>query len=123
MASLLSGAVFGAATVAAGVYSPSVIINQFKFDDWHMLQTFLGATASSAVIYKIAERLGYVNVKPRSSSPVGLFGQYDGNVIGGFLLGTDRALCPWRSASWWHRMDGIPRKSSQGTKGEGRSQA
>ncbi|KAF4471506.1 hypothetical protein FALBO_1572 [Fusarium albosuccineum] len=97
MASLLSGAVFGAATVAAGVYSPSVIINQFKFEDWHMLQTFLGATASSAVIYKIAERLGYVNVKPRSSSPVGLFGQYDGNIIGGFLLGTGMALsgsCP-----------------------------
>lgn len=47
MATLLSGAVFGAATVVAGVYSPSVIISQFKFEDWHMLQTFLGATASS----------------------------------------------------------------------------
>jgi hypothetical protein len=48
MASLISGAVFGAATVVAGVYSPSVIINQFKFEEWHMLQTFLGAAATSA---------------------------------------------------------------------------
>ncbi|KAM5348035.1 hypothetical protein ACJ41O_007859 [Fusarium nematophilum] len=97
MASLLSGAVFGAATVVAGVYSPSVIINQFKFEDWHMLQTFLGATASSAIVYKITESLGFVNLKPRSSSPVGLFGQYDGNVLGGFLLGAGMALsgsCP-----------------------------
>lgn len=42
-------------------------------------------------------RLGYVSLKPRSSSPVGLFGQYDGNVIGGALLGVGMALsgsCP-----------------------------
>ncbi|KAF4973847.1 hypothetical protein FZEAL_9193 [Fusarium zealandicum] len=97
MTALLSGAVFGAATIVAGVYSPAVIINQFKFQDWHMLQTFIGATASSAAIYKIAERLGYVSLRPRSSSPVGLFGQYDGNVMGGFLLGAGMAIsgsCP-----------------------------
>ncbi|KPM44363.1 hypothetical protein AK830_g2195 [Neonectria ditissima] len=97
MATLLSGAVFGAATVAAGVAYPSVIISQFKFEDWHMLQTFLGATASSAVIYKIAESLGYVSLKPRSSSPIGLFSQYDGNIVGGALLGAGMAIsgsCP-----------------------------
>ncbi|UPK97552.1 hypothetical protein LCI18_008487 [Fusarium solani-melongenae] len=97
MASLISGAVFGAATVVAGVYSPSVIINQFKFEEWHMLQTFLGAAATSAVVSKILEGTGYVNLKPRSSSPIGLFGQYDGNVLGGFLLGAGMALsgsCP-----------------------------
>ncbi|KAF4334448.1 hypothetical protein FBEOM_11705 [Fusarium beomiforme] len=89
MAALLSGAVYGASTIAAGVYLPSTIINQFKFQDWHMLQTSLGAVASSAC--------GYVKLKPRSSSPIGLFGQYDGNVIGGFLLGAGMALsgsCP-----------------------------
>ncbi|KAJ4270075.1 hypothetical protein NW762_001748 [Fusarium torreyae] len=97
MAALFSGAVYGASIVAAGVYLPSTIINQFKFQDWHMLQTSLGAVASSAIIYKVAERLGYVNLKPRSSSPIGLFGQYDGNVLGGFLLGAGMALsgsCP-----------------------------
>ncbi|KAK7427412.1 hypothetical protein QQZ08_006018 [Neonectria magnoliae] len=97
MATLLSGAVFGAATVAAGVAYPSVIISQLKFEDWHMLQTFLGATASSAVIYNIAESLGYVSLKPRSSSPIGLFSQYDGNIIGGAVLGAGMAIsgsCP-----------------------------
>ncbi|QGI77369.1 hypothetical protein CEK25_004098 [Fusarium fujikuroi] len=97
MAALFSGAVYGASTIAAGVYLPSTIIDQFKFQDWHMLQTSLGAVASSAIIYKIAERYGYIKFKPRSSSPIGLFGQYDGNVIGGFLLGAGMALsgsCP-----------------------------
>jgi len=45
--SLLSGAAFGAALVAAGVYKPSVIISQVKFENYHMLQAFLAATASS----------------------------------------------------------------------------
>ncbi|KIL92761.1 hypothetical protein FAVG1_03941 [Fusarium avenaceum] len=97
MAALLSGAVYGASTVAAGVFLPSTIINQFKFQDWHMLQTSLGAVASSAIIYKVAEKYGYLKLKPRSSSPIGLFGQYDGNVLGGFLLGAGMALsgsCP-----------------------------
>ncbi|KAF7560530.1 hypothetical protein G7046_g3614 [Stylonectria norvegica] len=97
MASLLSGAAFGAALVAAGVYQPSTIISQFKFEDWHMFQVFLGATVSSAAIYKVAERLGYVTLQPRSSSPLGLFAKYDGNIIGGFLLGAGMALsgsCP-----------------------------
>lgn len=48
MASLLSGAAFGAALVAAGVYQPATIISQLKFQEWHMLQVFLTATASSA---------------------------------------------------------------------------
>ncbi|KAF5024725.1 hypothetical protein F66182_3209 [Fusarium sp. NRRL 66182] len=97
MAALLSGAVYGASIVTAGVYLPSTIINQFKFQDWHMLQTSLGAVASSAIIYKVAERFGYVTLKPRSSSPIGLFGQYDGNVVGGVFLGAGMALsgsCP-----------------------------
>ncbi|KAH7017304.1 hypothetical protein EDB80DRAFT_280574 [Ilyonectria destructans] len=97
MTTLLSGAVFGAATVAAGIVQPSTIISQFKFEDWHMLQTFLGATASSAVIYKVAESLNYVHLKPRASSPIGLFSQYDGNIIGGCMLGAGMAIsgsCP-----------------------------
>ncbi|KAH7160919.1 hypothetical protein EDB81DRAFT_839368 [Dactylonectria macrodidyma] len=97
MATLFSGAVFGASTVAAGIVQPSTIISQFKFEEFHMLQTFIGATASSAVIYKVAESLGYVSLKPRNSSPIGLFSQYDGNIIGGSLLGLGMAIsgsCP-----------------------------
>lgn len=44
---VLSGAAFGAALVAAGVYQPSVIIAQLKFENWHMVQAFLAAAASS----------------------------------------------------------------------------
>ncbi|PTD04541.1 hypothetical protein FCULG_00001646 [Fusarium culmorum] len=71
MVALLSGAVYGASTIAGGAYLPSIIIDQFKFQDWHLLQTSLGAVASSA----IAEHFSYVKLKPRSSSPIGLFGQ------------------------------------------------
>lgn len=42
-----SGLAFGAALVAAGVYRPDIIISQLKLEDWHMIQAFLAATASS----------------------------------------------------------------------------
>jgi uncharacterized membrane protein YedE/YeeE len=48
-------------------------------------------------VYKVAERLGYVRLKPRSNSPLGLVAKYDGNVAGGALLGAGMALsgaCP-----------------------------
>lgn len=48
-------------------------------------------------MYYIADKLGYVNIKPRSNSPLGLFGPYDGNILGGGLLGAGMALagaCP-----------------------------
>lgn len=48
MATLLSGAAFGAAMVAAGLHQPSIVVSQMKFENWHMVQTFLAATASSA---------------------------------------------------------------------------
>lgn len=46
--SMLSGAIFGSALVAAGVYAPMIIIGQMQFQDFHMLKTFLAASASSA---------------------------------------------------------------------------
>jgi hypothetical protein len=49
-ATLLSGLAFGAALTASGVYHPSAIIGQLKLDDWHMLETFLMATASSTLV-------------------------------------------------------------------------
>ena len=47
---LLTGVAFGASLVASGVFRPSVILSQLRFDDFHMLQTFLTATASSAYV-------------------------------------------------------------------------
>ncbi|KAL6862791.1 hypothetical protein ACO1O0_003029 [Amphichorda felina] len=97
MATVLSGAAFGAAMLASGFHHPSVVISQLRFDNWHMFQAFITATAASAAIYSVAERLGYVSLKPRSNSPLGLFAKYDGNIIGGALLGAGMALsgsCP-----------------------------
>ena len=48
IASLSAGAVFGAALTASRVYLPSVIINQMRLKDFHMLEVFLTASASSA---------------------------------------------------------------------------
>ncbi|PHH85915.1 hypothetical protein CDD83_10993 [Cordyceps sp. RAO-2017] len=93
----LSGAVFGAAMTASGFHDPSIIAAQMRFQNWHMMQTFLAATASSALVYSAAERLGHVRLPSRCSSPLALFSKYDGNVIGGLLLGTGIALsasCP-----------------------------
>ncbi|KAI3545481.1 YeeE/YedE family protein [Colletotrichum abscissum] len=93
----LSGAAFGAALVAAGVYQPSVIIAQLKFENWHMIQAFLAAAASSTVFVLALDQAGYVRPKPRSPSRLGLFSQYDGNILGGSILGAGMAIsgsCP-----------------------------
>lgn len=47
MNSLLSGAAFGAALTASGVYQPATILSQFDLGSFHMLQTFLTAAAGS----------------------------------------------------------------------------
>ena len=36
--SLLSGAAFGAALAASGMYEPSVILSQMKLENWHSEQ-------------------------------------------------------------------------------------
>ncbi|KAK1752060.1 hypothetical protein QBC47DRAFT_64361 [Echria macrotheca] len=97
MNNLVAGAAFGAALTASGVYQPSVILSQLKFENFHMIQTFLTAAASSAAIVTAAQKLGYIRINPRNFSSLGLFAPYDGNIIGGMLLGTGMLLagaCP-----------------------------
>lgn len=121
VATVLTGAAFGASLVASGVFQPSVIVSQLRLEDWHMAQAFLTATASSAYVQEtmgaptcesldeianpplpsllvtLFQSSGYANLKPRSFSPLGWFARYDGNVIGGLLLGHGMALsgaCP-----------------------------
>jgi hypothetical protein len=48
--SIASGAIFGAALTASGVYSPTVIIDELYLRDFHMLKTFIAASASSAYV-------------------------------------------------------------------------
>lgn len=43
-----SGAVFGTALFASGVYAPEIIKAQMLFHNTHMLQVFLGGSATSA---------------------------------------------------------------------------
>jgi uncharacterized membrane protein YedE/YeeE len=112
-AAILSGAIFGLALTASGVYSPSIITSQMRFSNNHMLKSFLSASASSAytppshslkpklTLIRIAiyfsNRLRYTSNPPRTPSTLALFGTYDGNVIGGLLLGCGMALtgaCP-----------------------------
>lgn len=47
MNNILTGAAMGAALTVTGVYEPSVILAQFNFSDFSMLQTFLTAAAGS----------------------------------------------------------------------------
>ncbi|KAG6118458.1 hypothetical protein E4U14_006813 [Claviceps sp. LM454 group G7] len=100
-ATVISGAAFGAAMAAAGFHDPAAVVSQLKLENWHMGQAFLAATAASAspnsAIYLVAERRTYVKIPPRMSSPLGLFSKYDGNILGGALLGMGMALggsCP-----------------------------
>ncbi|KAE8445046.1 hypothetical protein EG329_013760 [Mollisiaceae sp. DMI_Dod_QoI] len=95
--SVAAGAIFGVALTAAGVYSPSVIIGQMQLSDFHMLKAFLAASASSALAIILAQRLGLTACKPRTPNTLNLFSSYDGNILGGALLGVGMALsgaCP-----------------------------
>jgi len=94
---ILSGSLFGAAITAAGVYSPAVIIGQLKLEDFHMLKSFIAASASSAIIITLFNALSLSAAKPRLANTLSLFSTYDGNILGGALLGAGLALtgaCP-----------------------------
>ncbi|KIW89302.1 uncharacterized protein Z519_10155 [Cladophialophora bantiana CBS 173.52] len=99
--SLASGLIFGSALTLSSVASPRTIKDQFRLADFHMLLTFLTASASSAIVIALhnsrqhATNNKKLSVKPGST--FGWFGRYDGNVIGGALLGVGMALtgaCP-----------------------------
>lgn len=46
----LSGAAFGAALRASGVYEPAVITSQLNATNWHMFQTFLTGSGTSVCV-------------------------------------------------------------------------
>ncbi|KAK0391270.1 hypothetical protein NLU13_0771 [Sarocladium strictum] len=96
---VICGAAYGAALLAAGFHQPVAVLSQFRLENFHMLQAFLTATASSALVYPVLERMNFVpRLQPRSSSPLlGLLTSYDGNILGGAILGAGAALasaCP-----------------------------
>lgn len=47
-AEFASGTIFGIALLVSGVYAPGIIQAQMLFTNLHMLQVFLGGSATSA---------------------------------------------------------------------------
>lgn len=99
MDQILSGVAMGAALTTAGVYSPDIILGQFKFTDFTMLQTFLTAAAGSTLVVSASQALGLTKLPHHPAAPLGVLPsfRYDGNLIGGALLGTGMVLagaCP-----------------------------
>ncbi|KAF4551878.1 Hypothetical protein D9617_12g037680 [Elsinoe fawcettii] len=91
-----AGAVFGSALFAAGMHDPATIKAQMRLVDFRMVETMLTATAASAAIFFVTNRIKYTNITARKPVLVGLF-PYDGNVIGGALIGMGMAAtgaCP-----------------------------
>lgn len=94
---VVTGAVFGAALTASGVFPPSVINSQLELKEFHMVIVFLSASAVSAVVMALLEHLDIVKSQTRNESTIGRFGRYDANVLGGLLQGIGMALtgaCP-----------------------------
>ncbi|KAK5129492.1 hypothetical protein LTR08_003215 [Meristemomyces frigidus] len=92
-----TGALFGAALTASGVYLPSVIIDQFRLTDFHMFHVFAVGMGSSAATMVALEQLGIINRPVRSNTSLGRFSAYDGNILGGVMVGVGMALsgaCP-----------------------------
>ncbi|EXJ83020.1 hypothetical protein A1O3_06837 [Capronia epimyces CBS 606.96] len=95
--SVASGAIFGSALTASGVYSPSVIGGQMGLSNFHMLKSFLAASACSALIVVGANRSGYAKLPHRTDASYGWFMRYDANIVGGLLQGIGMTLtgaCP-----------------------------
>jgi hypothetical protein len=46
--SVVSGAAFGAALTASGVWNPVIIVDQMRLHDFHMVKVFLTASSVSA---------------------------------------------------------------------------
>ncbi|KAI4728569.1 hypothetical protein E4T49_03618 [Aureobasidium sp. EXF-10728] len=91
-----AGTLFGAALFAAGVFAPSTIVAQMKLEDFTMVKAMLGASATSALVVHLADSTGLAAMKPRTPQSIGFF-SYDGNIIGGAMIGVGMALtgaCP-----------------------------
>ncbi|KAF2723820.1 hypothetical protein K431DRAFT_292124 [Polychaeton citri CBS 116435] len=95
-----AGMAFGAALTASRVYQPVIILDQMRLADFTMLKTFLTAVSSSSFIMLLVERAADWKrpVRAGSSMKSGwLSTQYDGNIIGGALIGIGMGLagaCP-----------------------------
>ncbi len=61
------------------------------------ITALLTISVNTRLVVTLCQKLGYIHVKPRSYSSLGLLGPLDGNIIGGYLLGIGMTLsgsCP-----------------------------
>lgn len=94
---LVAGVIFGSALTLSGVASPQVIRDQFRCTDFHMLLTFLTASASSAATIAVHNSRNIKALPVKTHSTYGWLGKYDGNIIGGSMVGLGMAItgaCP-----------------------------
>ncbi|KAF2466574.1 uncharacterized protein BDR25DRAFT_336436 [Lindgomyces ingoldianus] len=92
-----TGMTFGAALTASGVWNPSTIVEQMRFHDFHMLKVFMAASSASALMMHLLSLSGRVPNKPRPESRLLTGIPYDGNIIGGAMVGFGMTLtgaCP-----------------------------
>ncbi|KAH8429489.1 YeeE/YedE family protein [Aspergillus melleus] len=95
--STIAGALFGAALTVSGVYLPTTITSQMQLQDFTMLKVFLTASSASALVISLYERLMQRPLSRRPPSSIGWLGPYDGNIIGGAMVGAGMTLtgaCP-----------------------------
>ncbi|KAJ9634396.1 hypothetical protein H2204_006221 [Knufia peltigerae] len=93
----VSGTIFGSALTLSNVASPRIIKDQFKLSDFHMLLTFLSASASSAIVFAIYNSRQQERLPLKKDSSYGWIARFDGNMIGGAALGVGMAVsgaCP-----------------------------
>lgn len=97
IAAALTGGLFGSALTISGVANPRIILDQLHFTDFHMLLTFLTASACSATVFAVANYAKLATIPRKSSTSYGWANRFDGNVTGGLLLGLGMGLtgaCP-----------------------------
>jgi len=97
LAAAVTGGLFGSALTISGVANPRIILDQLHFTDFHMLLTFLTASACSAPVFAAANYANFATIPRKSSTTYGWANRFDGNVTGGLLLGLGMGLtgaCP-----------------------------
>ncbi|KAL1853847.1 hypothetical protein Plec18167_007166 [Paecilomyces lecythidis] len=93
----IAGSLFGTALTLTGVYNSSVITAQLRLEDFHTLKVFLAASSSSVLAISLYEKLSRRELSRRPQSSLSLICPYDGNIIGGAMLGIGMAMtgaCP-----------------------------
>ncbi|MCJ1445065.1 MAG: hypothetical protein MMC23_005570 [Stictis urceolatum] len=93
----LSGALLGPALLLAPISHPSKIQAQFSLTSYTMLQTFLTASALSALLAYITNLRRPSTLAARKPAPCSFITAYDANILGGLLQGLGMALagaCP-----------------------------